>query len=107
MSKSKGEQSVFSTGGYRARTRTGKNATQRAAKSQQERDARRPDDTKPATYRIGSNLKERIDEAASDLNVEKSGLVKFLLHSALDLLDEGELTLPEFAPIEKPRKLKV
>lgn len=105
MSKSKGEQNVFSTGGYRARTR--KSTTQRAAKSQQERDARRPDDTKPATYRIGSNLKGRIDETAADLNVEKSGLVKFLLQSALDLLDAGEITLPEFAPVEKPRKLKL
>ena len=66
---------------------------------------RKPDTRdKPMTYRIGEELIERINAAAEERNVEKSGLVKVLLSYALDALDSGELELPIK---EKPRKLDV
>ena len=65
---------------------------------------RKPIDRRPRamTYRIGDGLVTRINAAAQQYNVEKSGLVRVLLNYALDALEEEELTLPLQ---QKPHKL--
>lgn len=67
----------------------------------------RPDDRKAVTYRIGTTLRDRINSTATQHNVEKTSLVKFLLMSALDELDNGELSLPSFQRDIGPRKLDI
>lgn len=67
----------------------------------------RPDDKKAVTYRIGTPLRDRINDVATSYNVEKTSLVKFLLISALDQLDSGELELPNFQREVGPRKLDI
>ncbi len=59
---------------------------------------------RPMTYRIGDDIIARINEVATNNNVEKSSLVKFLLINALDALEAGELELPLE---KKPRKLTI
>lgn len=64
---------------------------------------RRPDEQKAATYRIGHDLIERINEASETLGVEKTSFIKALLTHALDELDAENWELP---PAGK-RKLKI
>lgn len=68
-----------------------------------EDDKERPLDQKAATYRIGQDLIERINEASERLGVEKTSFIKALLTHALDELDAENWELP---PAGK-RKLKI
>lgn len=72
-------------------------------KSVQTEDSR-PNDQKLAAYRLGSELKERIDQVAKELNVQKSDLVRYLLSYSLNQLEAGEITI-ETADANKPQKI--
>jgi hypothetical protein len=61
-------------------------------------EARRPEPTRSAAYRIGQETIDRINAAAKRHNVQKGDLVKFLLAYALDQLDAGALQLPTEPP---------
>lgn len=65
---------------------------------------KRPPEQRVAAYRIGEQLKTRIDKTAASHNVEKGDLVKYLLTVALDQLEAGQLNLPTVAP-KGPRKI--
>jgi predicted GNAT family acetyltransferase len=66
---------------------------------------RRERERKGATYRIGQDLIDRINDTAAKLGVEKTGFVKALLTHALDDLDAKKWELP---PAQKTKiKLKI
>ena len=54
----------------------------------------RPPEQKTASYRIGQDLKDRVDEISENYNVEKGSLVRALLTFALDELESGAWALP-------------
>jgi predicted GNAT family acetyltransferase len=67
--------------------------------------ARREAERRAATYRIGQDLIDRINDTVDKLGVEKTGFVKALLAHALDELDAGKWELP---PAQKTKiKLKI
>jgi hypothetical protein len=66
---------------------------------------KRPPEQKTATYRIGQDLKDRVDELTESYGVEKGSFVKALLIYALDELQAGSWELPP--PTAGKRKLNV
>lgn len=64
----------------------------------------RSDNQKTISYRLGIHTKERVNEVAKKHDVQKSDLVYFLLHHALDQLEAGQITLPKIENT-RPKKL--
>lgn len=68
-------------------------------------EAGKDDEIKPATYRIGTTLIDRINSHAEKMRVKKGDLVKALLTYALDDLEAGRLTFELTEPKGK-REIK-
>ncbi len=54
---------------------------------------KRPNDQKTASYRIGQDAINRLNEAAKMHNVLKGDMARFLILKGLDMLEAGEISI--------------
>ena len=80
---------------------------QRAVKKDGQSDEqKRPNDQKTASYRIGQDAIDRLNEAAEKYNVLKGDMARFLILNALDMLDAGEISI-DYQEDNRPKKINI
>lgn len=74
------------------------------AKGQSSDESKRPENQKAASYRIGQDAIDRLNDAAKKYNVLKGDLARFLILTSLDLLESGEISF-DYVENDRPKRI--